>query len=156
MNPVMYIFVNRGLEMTPGKIAAQAAHAAVEAFRISDQKMIDRWYRGGHHTKIVLAADDEAQMANIAHYLSERGFKSKQIIDEGRTEIKAFSRTALGVEIVNKDDPHTASTFESFKTYKPLKESKESKPKVSWWKRPFGALLVIFLLYASLGYIPGL
>lgn len=108
--------------MSPGKLAAQVAHAAVEAFRISDEKMIEKWYRGGHHTKIVLGAEDEIAMMNMEHYLKERGFKIHQVIDEGRTEIKAFSRTALGVEIVNKNDSHVEETFSSFKTYKPLKE----------------------------------
>lgn len=123
----MYIIANRGLKMSPGKLAAQVAHAAVEAYRISDDKMVERWYRGGHHTKIVLAADDEMAMANMEKYLKERGFKVKQIIDEGRTEIKAFSRTAIGVEIVNKTDPHVEETFSSFKTYKPLPQPKKSK-----------------------------
>ena len=120
MNPVMYIVANRGLKMSPGKLAAQVAHAAVEAYRLSDQKMIDRWYRGGHHTKIVLGVDDELAMINADQYLRARGFQVAEIIDEGRTEIKPFSRTALGVAIVDKDNPHTAATFESFKTYKPL------------------------------------
>jgi PTH2 family peptidyl-tRNA hydrolase len=120
MNPVMYIIANRGLRMSPGKLAAQVAHAAVEAYLISDEKMVSRWYRGGHHTKIVLGVDDEMAMANVEQYLKERGFKVKQIIDEGRTEIKPFSRTAIGVEIVNKTDPHVEDTFSSFKTYKPL------------------------------------
>lgn len=116
----MYIIANRGLKMSPGKLAAQVAHAAVEAYRISDEKMITRWYRGGHHTKIVLGADDELAMTNMEAYLEKRGFKTHQVIDEGRTEIKAFSRTALGVEVVDKDIPHVAETFSSFKTYKPL------------------------------------
>jgi PTH2 family peptidyl-tRNA hydrolase len=120
MNPVMYIFANRGLKMSPGKLAAQCCHAAVEAFRISDEDMIRRWYHGGHYTKIILSVEDELQMANIEKYLQERGFKTVQIIDEGRTEVRPFSRTALGVEIVDKDKPHVAESFSEFRTYKPL------------------------------------
>ena len=127
MNPVMYIFLNRGLGMSVGKACAQVAHAAVEAFQISDQKMIDKWYHGGHYTKIILGAEDEMQLANIEKYLTERGFKTVQIIDEGRTEIRPFSRTALGVAIVDKDNAHTAESFSEFKTYKPLPEPKPKK-----------------------------
>lgn len=32
--PVMYIFVNKELSMSPGKVGAQAAHAAVEGYRL--------------------------------------------------------------------------------------------------------------------------
>jgi PTH2 family peptidyl-tRNA hydrolase len=120
MNPVMYIFVNRGLKMSHGKMAAQACHAAIEAYNISDESIIRRWYHGGHYTKIILQAEDEQQMANIEQYLKERGFKVKQIIDEGRTEVRPFTRTALGVEIVDKDKPHVAESFSEFRTYKAL------------------------------------
>jgi PTH2 family peptidyl-tRNA hydrolase len=134
MNAVMYIFANRGLKMSPGKLAAQVAHAAVEAFRISDQRMIDKWYHGGHYTKIILAAEDEMQMTNIEKYLNERDFKTVQIIDEGRTEVRPFSRTALGVAIVDKDNAHVAESFGEFRTYKPLPPE---NPSNQHSKRPF-------------------
>jgi PTH2 family peptidyl-tRNA hydrolase len=127
MNAVMYIFANRGLKMSPGKLAAQVAHAAVEAFKISDPRMVTKWYQGGHHTKIILGCEDEIQMANIEKYLTERDFKTVQIIDEGRTEVRPFSRTALGVAIVDKDNAHTAESFSEFRTYKPIVEPQEMK-----------------------------
>lgn len=104
--------------MTPGKIAAQAQHAAVEAFRISDQDLLDAWYLGGHYCKLVMIADDDVHLLTIQKYIEERGFKTKLIIDEGRTEIRPLSMTALGVEVVDRDDPHTAATFGEFKLYK--------------------------------------
>lgn len=127
MKPVMYIIANRGLNMSPGKLSAQVAHAAVEAYRLSDRKLIDAWYEGGHHTKIVLGVDDEDALQNAVIYIRERGFDCKPIIDEGRTEIRPFTMTAVGVEIVNKDNPHVAATFESFRTYKPLSNPKPKK-----------------------------
>lgn len=114
----MYSFINRGLGMTPGKIAAQAQHAAVEAFRISDPELLDDWYLGGHYCKLVMLAEDDVHLMTIQKYIEERGFKTKLIIDEGRTEIRPLSTTALGVEVVDRDDPHTAATFESFNLYK--------------------------------------
>lgn len=129
MKPVMYIFLNKGLGMSTGKAAAQAAHAAVEAYRLSTnaaesgpdgERLIDAWYKGGHYTKIVLEARDEAQLHTIDRYLRDRGQQTALIIDEGRTEISAFSATALGVAIVDKDDEYVAATFSSFKTYKDL------------------------------------
>lgn len=122
MKPVMYIFLNRDLGMSTGKASAQVAHAAVEAYRLSSETMIDAWYLGNHYTKLVMLAEDANHLRSIKEYIEERGFKTKMIIDEGRTEIAAHSPTALGVEIVDKDDPHTAATFESFKTYKEKKK----------------------------------
>jgi peptidyl-tRNA hydrolase len=113
----MYLFLNRGLGMSTGKACAQVAHAAVEAARISDPNLLHIWNDGGHYTKIILLAEDEAQITNINEYIRERGFKTAVIIDEGRTEIKAFSKTALGVEIVDKSESHVAETFGSFSLY---------------------------------------
>lgn len=135
MKPAMYIFINKGLRMSAGKIAAQAGHAAVEAYRettekakqeTSDssgfdhrtQRLIDEWYKGGHYAKYVMEARDDAHMRNIKDYLEARDFKTVLIIDEGHTEVPPLSATALGVELVDKDDPHTAATFSSFQLFK--------------------------------------
>lgn len=117
MNPAMYIFLNRQLEMSTGKAAAQAGHAAVEAYRLSTHQLIDIWYRGGHYKKLVMEAQSATQLLVIQRYIEDRGFATKLIIDEGRTEIEPFQATALGVEIVDKDDPHVAATFGSFRLY---------------------------------------
>lgn len=127
MDPRMYIFLNQGLGMSTGKAAAQASHAAVEAYRITEYDMLEHWYVGGHYTKLIMAADDESHLRTIQHYIEERGFATKLIIDEGRTEIRAFTATALGVQVVDKDDPHTAATFESFRLYRDPKPPKKQK-----------------------------
>lgn len=118
MRAAMYIFLNRELGMSIGKAAAQAGHAAVEAYRISTDEMIEEWYTGGHYCKLVMLAEDTEQMRTIQHYLQERSFLTKLIIDEGRTEIAPLSVTALGVEVVDRDEPHVAATFETFKMYR--------------------------------------
>lgn len=136
MKPVMYIFINRDLNMSPGKVGAQAAHAAVEAYRISKQSLIDAWYIGGHYTKLVMLAENAEGLMVTERYINERGFKTKLIIDEGRTEIAPFSATALGVEIVDKDDEHTAATFEGFSLYKIAKKEQPPTPNKlrRWWQ----------------------
>lgn len=125
MKPVMYIFANRGLGMSPGKLAAQVAHAAVEAFQISEtelhqEDLVRAWYDQGH-TKLVMLAEDTEQLQWIERYLKERGYHMHLVIDEGRTEIRPFTPTALGVELVDKDDPKVAEHFGSFKTYREAK-----------------------------------
>lgn len=117
----MYIFINKGLNMSIGKACAQASHAAVEAYvltRDNNPDILDTWYSGGHYTKLVLEASNEQNLYTIQKYLSERGFKSKIIIDEGLTEIDAHQATALGVEIVDREDQHVSDTFSSFKLFR--------------------------------------
>lgn len=114
----MYVFINKGLGMSTGKCCAQAAHAAVEAYTISDPDLIKQWRLGEHYTKLVMQARDTAHLINIKKYISSRGFKSKLIIDEGITEIDSHTPTALGVEIVDKEDEHTLATFSTFELYK--------------------------------------
>lgn len=137
MNPVMYILMPSAedLPMTAGKRAAQAAHAAVEAYRIScrrvgadlqESSIVNRWYQGGHHTKIVLEAS--GSLADTREYIESRGFKTHLVIDEGRTEFdNVLTLTAIGVEIVDKDSPHVAQTFSQFKLWK------ERPQERSWW-----------------------
>lgn len=136
MRPVMYIIANEGAGMSAGKLAAQVAHAAVEGYRLSvesdprnpgqfqESNLIRHWYKGGHYTKIVLGAKDAQDLQVKREYLSSRGFQASLIVDEGRTEIEPFTPTAIGVEIVDKDNPHVQATFSSFDLYK-------ERPKVA-------------------------
>lgn len=118
-NLVMYVFINKGLQMSAGKIAAQAVQAGVGSYRISNREMAIEWFlMGGHHTTLVMEARNEQHLLNIQTYLQERDFKSSLMIDEGMTEIEGHSATALAVEIVDKNEPHVQKTFESFKLYR--------------------------------------
>lgn len=135
MNPVMYIVMptQRALKMTPGKMAAQAAHAAVEAYRLSckshgghfeESSIANLWRLGGHYTKIVLQADD---LELAQRYIEARSFTTALIIDEGRTEFdNKLTPTALGCAIVDKDSPHVRETFGMFNLWK------EEPPKRSF------------------------
>lgn len=157
MRASMYIFINRGLDMSPGKIAAQAGHAATEAALISHpqlvqpdhspnlsqyqngvytpgldphasdlKKFIDLWYawrEGLHYAKYVMEARDNEHIMFIERYLNERGFRTALILDEGHTEIDPIQPTALGVALVDRDDPHTEATFSSFKLYRDKRPS---------------------------------
>lgn len=116
-NAVMYIFVSEGSGMSTGKIASQAAHAAVEAYRISPQALLNEWYKGQHYTKLVMGAKNAMHLYQIERYLNDRGFKTAMIIDEGMTEVEAHTATALGVQVVDKDDPHTLATFSTFSLF---------------------------------------
>lgn len=135
--------------MSPGKLAAQAAHASVEGVRISakepwgnpwDASIVNRWYRAGHYAKVVLQTDN---LLVAQSYIDSRGFKSMLIIDEGRTEIAPLTPTAIGVEILDKDLPHVRETFSVFKLYN-ASTGKDTRPKngrvVQTWRKLNAAL----------------
>lgn len=124
--------------MSTGKAAAQAAHASVEGVRISaktpngnpwDSSIVNRWYRGGHYAKIVLEVADAEALRTAKEYVEARGFQTSLIIDEGRTEIAPMTPTALGCEIVNKDDPHVRDTFSCFKLYSDGEAARHPMPE---------------------------
>lgn len=125
----MYIVANKGLGMSPGKLAAQVAHAAVKAYETSVQSDIDSWNQSGH-TKIVLEARDTEHLLMVERYLNDRGIWTELIIDEGRTEIDPHTPTALGVAIVDKDDENIKFAFGDLRTYK---ESSRDKRKRNWY-----------------------
>ncbi len=114
---VMYIFINRELNMSAGKLGAQSAHAAVEAYRGSDPVLIEQWYNSGH-TKLILQARDSKVLQTIEQSLNGHGFKTFPIIDEGRTEINPNQFTALGVEIVDKANEYVRDIFSTFQLYR--------------------------------------
>lgn len=119
MKPAQYIFINKGLGMSTGKTAAQAAHASLNGYLLTPDNNTRRvWWRGGHHTKLIMECRDSAHLRDTERYLNDRGFKTALVLDEGHTEVDPITPTALGVEIVDKDDAHVAATFSSFKLYK--------------------------------------
>jgi peptidyl-tRNA hydrolase, PTH2 family len=121
MKPVQYIVANKGLGMSPGKLAAQVAHAAVNAYRLHVDEcslaLSAEWLMTGH-TKIVLEARDTEHLLMVERYLDERGIKTCLIIDEGRTEIAPHTPTALATVIVDKDDPNVQLAFSDLRTYR--------------------------------------
>lgn len=136
MRPVQYIILNKGAGMSPGKLAAQAAHASVEGLRASaktewgnpwDSSIVNLWYRAGHYTKIVLEVESEQALLNAQQYIIARGFKCGLIIDEGRTEVDPLTLTAIGSEIVDKDWQHARDTFSVFKLYRDEQRAKKRR-----------------------------
>lgn len=129
MKPAMYTFINKGLGMSTGKAIAQGEHAAVEAALLSNgfsevtmteerARLWDAWRQGLHYAKYVMECRDREHLLDTERYLTERGIRTKLIIDEGHTEVEPITPTALGVEIVDKDDPEVAAIFSSFKLYR--------------------------------------
>ena len=94
MKQVIVIRVN--LKMGKGKIAAQASHASLEAYRNAGFFAKKKWDVIGQK-KVVLKAGSEKEMIDLYRKALSMGMKPALIRDAGKTQIEKGSITALGV-----------------------------------------------------------
>lgn len=114
-DPVLYVLINKGLNMSPGKAAAQAVHATANlAYALGEEFDFTDSYR---RAVVVLAAENQQQMENLQEYLDTAEIQSTYYIDEGVNEVGAYSITALAVEPVDAADERTREIFSAFKLY---------------------------------------
>ncbi len=93
------IVLRSDLEMSPGKAAAQASHAAVSAAekaRKNHPHWWREWFESGQR-KIVLKANSEAELLNLEKKAKDLGLPTALISDMGLTELKPGTTTALGI-----------------------------------------------------------
>ncbi len=85
------------LGMGRGKIAAQAAHAAVAAVLAGlGGADVDAWLRDGQ-PKVVLRADDAEHLDALASQAAAAGLPVQVITDAGRTQVPAGTQTGLAI-----------------------------------------------------------
>lgn len=123
-NPVMYVFVNSGLNMDAGKIAAQVAHAQEELFT-------EIHHIGGelfeHHidcmlqnprTVVILEAKNTDELYKINSYLESCHIITGIYVDEGSSDGEyLLEPTALACEYLDKEDERTKKIFSLFNKY---------------------------------------
>lgn len=109
--PTIYVFMNKQLGMSAGKLAAQAAHAVALV-------PIGKEWQAPHRTILVMQARNEAHIRNIAGYLEQRLVTTYQIIDEGVNEIDSHVVTALATQVVDKADERSEDIFSTFELYR--------------------------------------
>lgn len=90
------ILVRQDLKMPNGKMAAQAAHAAVECVLKSDSLKVARWRSAGMK-KSVLKARDLQELKKYAAMARKARLKTALITDSGRTFFKKPTITCLGI-----------------------------------------------------------
>jgi peptidyl-tRNA hydrolase len=90
------IVVNRSLSLPKGKLAAQAAHAAVGAFVAASAHAQEAWLRVGMPKIVVYAADADALVLLEARARDQQ-IPACLVHDAGRTVIPAGTITCLGL-----------------------------------------------------------
>ena len=93
------IVVRADLGMSPGKLAAQVAHASVGAFIKTEGTNAEfgrLWVKQGQK-KVVLSAADLAALENVEKQLRKSGLAHVRISDAGRTELAPGTTTCIGI-----------------------------------------------------------
>lgn len=90
------IVVNEALALPAGKLAAQAAHAAVAAFLRADRQAQEEWLQAGM-PKIVVAVISESDLTTLEELAAQAGIPAAPIRDAGRTVLAAGTYTCLGL-----------------------------------------------------------
>ena len=112
-NPILYVILNKELNMSAGKASAQAVHAAM----LLEGNYSGLFSSSYKRTVIVLEAENENQIKNLYLYLESAGIFSDYYIDEGVNEVGPYSVTALAVEPIAYDDEEKRSIFAPFKLF---------------------------------------
>ncbi len=111
------IILRKDLNMSKGKAAAQASHAAVAAAiksKREKQRDFEIWWRTGQK-KVVLAADSEVELLALENKLRATGVIVVKIDDAGRTQLPPNITTALGIgPHAQKDVEEITSTLKLF------------------------------------------
>ena len=95
----MVIGVRKDLKISPGKMAAQVAHAAVNCALASRKKKpayFDRWYEEGQK-KVVVKIQSLAELYQIKQAAEGLGLVTSLITDAGMTELPPNTTTCLGI-----------------------------------------------------------
>ena len=90
------ILVRNDLKLPKGKLAAQAAHASVEAVLRSDKDEVKAWRQDGM-AKIALKVNDEKELLRELQKAKDAGFVTALITDAGHTVVEPGTRTCGAV-----------------------------------------------------------
>ena len=90
------IVARTDLGMGEGKLAAQVAHASLMASEDADRRDRSEW-KGEGQKKVVLAADSESQLFELADEAEREGLAHAIVRDAGHTQLEPGTVTALAV-----------------------------------------------------------
>ncbi len=90
------IVINQALKLPKGKLAAQAAHAAVGAFLETGSPARSAWLEEGM-PKIVVQAADESDLRRLYALAQAEGIPAILVEDAGRTVVPEGTLTCLGL-----------------------------------------------------------
>jgi PTH2 family peptidyl-tRNA hydrolase len=90
------VIVRLDLKLSKGKLAAQAAHASMEAFKCAPFESQTEWGARGSK-KVVLKVKDLGELIGIQRQARKERLPYALVRDAGRTEVEPGTVTALGI-----------------------------------------------------------
>jgi PTH2 family peptidyl-tRNA hydrolase len=90
------IVVRRDLRLDKGKLAAQVAHASLEAYKKAEPSAIEAWEAEGSK-KVVVEANGLKELLDLQKKARTLGLPCSLIRDAGRTQLKPGTITCLGI-----------------------------------------------------------
>ena len=110
-----YVIIPKKPKMSKGKLASQACHATFMALhKQKDKALIEKWRKKGMCV-IVLQCKDTHELINIEKYLNEWKIVNGLCIDEGLTEVRPMTPTALATGVLTEDQYWMLDKMELFK-----------------------------------------
>lgn len=90
------IIIRSDLKMSRGKIAAQAAHASLEAYKKANPECVEKWDDEGQK-KVVLKVSGENALVGIFMSAKKSKIPAALIRDAGRTQLEPGTATCVGI-----------------------------------------------------------
>jgi PTH2 family peptidyl-tRNA hydrolase len=91
------VIILRGdLPMSRGKIAAQACHGSLGAYKKADELSIKKWERESGK-KVVVKVKNEEELYHIFELVKAAGIPHFLVRDAGHTELPPSTVTCLGI-----------------------------------------------------------
>jgi PTH2 family peptidyl-tRNA hydrolase len=90
------IVARADLGMGEGKLAAQVAHASLMSHEDADERVRSAW-KGDGQKKIVLRAESDSQLFELADSAETKGLPHAVVRDAGHTQLDSGTVTALAV-----------------------------------------------------------
>ena len=90
------ILVRMDLKLPKGKLAAQVAHASVEATLRSDKAMVTAWRMEGMK-KIVLKVDSKVELYKFKQFADDNDLTTAVITDAGHTVVAPGTVTCCAI-----------------------------------------------------------
>ena len=90
------IVARADLNMGPGKLAAQVAHASLSAYEYAEETARREWKRGGQK-KVVLKVGSERELFEVHETAKAAGLPTGLIRDAGHTQLDPDTPTAVAI-----------------------------------------------------------
>jgi peptidyl-tRNA hydrolase, PTH2 family len=100
------IIIRQDLKLPKGKMAAQAAHASVEAVlktQKNNPELVQKWRLAGMK-KIILKVQDEKELFKYFQFAKDNDLVTAMITDAGKTVVAPGTRTCFAIGPAIEDD----------------------------------------------------